>query len=357
MIYSSNIGKIYDTIFFFVEYFNKDEIDKNYTKVFEDTSFMIECFNEIESEAPEIPDILYPLFYNRNGIASPVSSFFSAQIDFINDDIDSFTTKMMTNMDLIYRQTVEVIFGRHLKSENKDMIPAITPGNYIEALNSLDVPLEFKYQISLLFGNFNYAISVLAGLMKKIYSLVSDLHINHYQEIEKVFRKIQSETNIEFYSNAIKYDSQAVDDTIVSITLLNQYIVYGPRTMNEKVFLMFGYRHEEWIMENSSVDFIDTNQFIVVCGNEFRLKILKIIAENDELTSSQIARIIGCPVTSMIRHIEVLNRYDIIYLSKREGLQMFYKINIKLFKKMKNRVIELFDDIINSNEGNKKNDK
>ncbi len=104
MIYTPNVGKIYDINFFFIESSNQEEIDKDYIKIYDDSSFMIDFFEQIKKEAGKIPDILSPLFYHKNGAPSPISSFFSSQIDFSNYDIDSFIIKLTTNANLIYQK-------------------------------------------------------------------------------------------------------------------------------------------------------------------------------------------------------------------------------------------------------------
>ena len=71
-------------------------------------------------------------------------------------------------------------------------MPTITPGSYLESLENLDVPVEFKFQLSLLLGNFNYAMSVLANLMKKVYLLVDQLHNQYAREISMEFERVQT---------------------------------------------------------------------------------------------------------------------------------------------------------------------
>ncbi len=47
MKYQSEIGKIYDTLFFCIEYFNNQAIKETLSNQFTDTSFMDDCYNEI----------------------------------------------------------------------------------------------------------------------------------------------------------------------------------------------------------------------------------------------------------------------------------------------------------------------
>ena len=326
-------AKIYDTIFFFIEYFYPKEIEKGFINVYESTDFMISCYDQVKSDIESIPSYLSPLFL-YNGDSSPMSNFHSENYDPDGDNIDSFIIKLITNSDKLKAKVREQVFG---SSES---------GNYIDALEKLDVPLEQKLQISMLFGDFDHAIKVLTPILKQVYLSVEKLNQKYEREILSRFGQIQSDTNIRAYENFLKYDKSRFDSTEISICLLNQYIVYYADN-SKKFFMMLGYRHEESIDKQSDdIDSISTEQFILCCGNELRLKIIRALCEHEELTASQLAQILDCPVTTMIRHINMLGSNNLIFLSKREGLQIFYKLNLKLFKIMRERINNLFNAIL-----------
>ena len=59
-------AKIYDTIFFFIEYFYPKEIENGFINVYESTDFMISCYDQVKPDIGSIPSYLSPLFlYNR----------------------------------------------------------------------------------------------------------------------------------------------------------------------------------------------------------------------------------------------------------------------------------------------------
>lgn len=326
-------AKIYDTIFFFIEYFNPKDIESGFTNVYDDTSFMLSCYEQVKAEVEDIPGYLSPLFLSPNGTVSPMSQFRSDYFDFENDNIDSFIVKIITNSDQIKDRTYNQVFG---KSESK---------NYLEAIQSLDAPLEFKLQVSLLFGNFDYAIKTLTVLLKRVYLSVEKLNKKYEREIASRFEQIQSQVNIRAYQNFLKYDVSRIDSTEVSVCMLNQYVVYHVDTP-KNFFMILGYKHEETFEKKANnVDIISPEQFILCCGNELRLKMLNAFCKHGELTTSQISQILDCPVTTTIRHINILSNNTLIFISKRDGLQIFYKINAVLFKKMKEKIDILFDTI------------
>ena len=326
-------AKIYDTIFFFIEYFYPKEIENGFINVYESTDFMISCYDQVKSDVGNVPSYLSPLFL-YNGIASPMSNFHSENYDPDGDNIDSFIIKLITNSDKLKAKVCEQVFG---SSES---------GNYIDALEKLDVPLEQKLQISMLFGDFDHAIKVLTPILKQVYLSVEKLNQKYEREIMSRFGQIQSDTNIRAYENFLKYDKLRFDSTEISICLLNQYVIcHADRA--DKFFMMLGYRHEESIERQSeSTDAISVEQFILCCGNELRLRMIKTFCEHEELTSSQLAQILDCPVTTTIRHTNMLCENNLIFISRREGLQIFYRLNLKLFRAMKEQINNLFNAII-----------
>ena len=346
MIYNSEPGKIYDTIFFFIELFNQECVERDYIKIYDDTRFMVECFNKVKSESGEIPKLLSPFFYIADGRISPVSAFFSNQMDFQKDNIDSFILKLTTNANLLYQNTVDNIFNHNAKDENTKLMPAIDPANYIDKINDLELPIDFKFQVSLLLGNFNYAISVLAVTMKKIYGITDRLHAEYKREISMEFDQIKSDINRQLYNNALKYEESNFEKTFISISLMNQYIIYYSCKDEKNFSFLFGYKHEETLADKFDISKATAENFILVCGSEVRMKIMMAFMKNGEMTSSQIARYINTPVTTMIRHMSALEENGIIYVSNRDKLQIFYKLNQKLLRKIKVSIDELFSNIL-----------
>lgn len=326
-------AKVYDTIFFFIEYFNPKEIENNFINAYDGTSFMTSCYDQVKSEIGGIPDYLSPLFMCRNSDSSSMSRFYSEYFDPDIDNIDSFIVKLITDSDKLKAKVYEQIFGN---SES---------GNYIDALEALDAPTEYKLRVSMLFGDFDHAIKVLTPILKQVYLSVDKLNKKYEREIMSRFEQIQSAANIRTYQNFLKYDDSRFDSTEISICLLNQYIVYYADN-SKKFFMMLGYKHEESIATQfDNAHIISVEQFILCCGNELRLRIIKALCEHDELTTSQISQMLDCPVTTTIRHINQLREYNLIFISKRDGLQIFYKLNIKLFKKMQGQLNNLLYSI------------
>ncbi len=337
MQYNSEIGKIYDSIFFFYEFYHNGETAHECSNKYHDTEFMKHCFSQIDDKI-ELPELLRPLFCTGAVQTNPISEFFATEIDFLHDSIDDFIYRLSSNIDIIYQNTIDKIFNNSEKEKNNRILPSVAPAKYLEALDSLKEDDSFKLQVSLLIGNFNYAMLLFTGLLKQVYSYVDTLHSKYQKEIGKEFERIQSETNLKLYEKTLQHPITAPDKTVVSISLLNQFMILGPGFEQNSTVILVGLKHEEVLEDSFEISTVTLTDFLIACGNELRIKILDSVSENGELTLSQLSKMHDTSPATMVRHIEVLVNAQILQISRREGLQIFYKINVRLFRYMKNHV-------------------
>lgn len=121
MTITPQIGKIYDTLFYCVKYFNEDSVQEMITNYFADPSFMEECYQEIKETIPILPPILAPIFLYQDQMPTAMTVFFDEQIDFENDTIDTFLKKIASKSDIIYSETVNSIFHNYQNLGNRSI--------------------------------------------------------------------------------------------------------------------------------------------------------------------------------------------------------------------------------------------
>ncbi len=337
MNYKSDIGKIYDTIFFFLEYFNKTEVEDKYIKLYDDTDFMVECYREVADMMNDVPAILQPFFYMRDGVRSPITSFFATQIDIRNDNFESFIAKIKANPNVL----LEFVWNRIFEKTTTESDG--TASNYADILPKMYLPIEFKFNISLLLGNFEYGMSVLTENLCNAYICVEKLHKRYEAELQCKYRQIKSPENTKALHDELEYELDDYETTTISICLLHQYVVLYKYCASHDSYFMFGFKYEESMDERS--DEIDKNlsQFFIGCGNELRLKIIDILIERDEVTTAQLSEIMGCSNTTITRHISVLYDNRIVNVSKRQGMKIYYKLNKKFIKVMQEKINKMFE--------------
>lgn len=330
MEFNPTIGKIYDSVFFFYEYYSNDVIERDFYNKYDDHEFMMRCYSQIKENITP-PEFLRPLFYCNKSSSTIISEFFAEEIDFSTDTIDSFCDKLLRSVDILYQRTLDRIFSDYQKDKTKAIYPSVAPAGYLEAINNLKMDAEFKLQVSLLIGNFSYAISAFTGLLKNTYLHVDLLHHQYQLEIDEEFEQIQSESNRKLYEKEFQYGTEQYDDAIIGISLLNQFILMDSGKEEKSINLLLGLKHEMALDSTRTFQTLTLTQFLVACGNDFRLKILYAISEAGEMTLSQLSKALKTSPTTLLRHVEVLLDNRIIYIHRRDGLQIFYKVNSKAF--------------------------
>ena len=325
MKFNPTFGKIYDSIFFFIAFYNTDEIRRKTWDKYPDSECMQNCYMQLK-DAVTPPELLRPLFYCKDAESSIISGFFAETFD-PADTIDSFCDKLTQNTDTLYRNTLDGIFSDYQKETGTQVSPADAPEDYQAALNALRMDDAFKLQTALLFGNFPYALSRFTELLKSVYTHVDLLHARYKKEIDEEWTRIQSGVNQKLYEQMLSFCPTPDDNTIISICLIHQYIIWG-----DAEYLMLGLKHESIYTEENALRSPTLTDFLIACGNASRLKILYSVANAGELTLSQLSKLLQTAPTTLLRHIDVLLDSRILAYSRREGLQIFYKINYTTFR-------------------------
>lgn len=334
MKFNSEIGKIYDSIFFFCDYYSDGKTLKECTIDYGNTEFMAHCLNQIRNDIKP-PEILRPLFRTVRTQISAIGNFWSRNFRFPEDNIDTFVEKISNNPDKILKLLIDNIFEDYQKMNSVTISPSEKPEEYLQALQFLNTDADFKLQLSLLIGNFDYAISVFVDLFKKVYYHVSALHDKYQREIASEFERIQNEDVLKLYDKMVPFDMNAYDEIVITIALLNQYIVFETHHKHETFYLLLGVKSLQILENENSLSSVSLSKFLIACGNEIRIKALNSISEHKELTLSQLAKLQDVSPATMLRHIEVLLNAHLIQVSRRDGLQIFYEINNQTFQNIR----------------------
>ena len=344
MRYDSDFGKTYDAAFFLTDCFFADFTEKNILSVYEDTDFMKKCLSFLRERIHDIPDILEPFAAVNSSDLSPVTEFLETERTNRSDriDINTFKKLLAEDRDLFFDVFVKNIFG---SDENAAGIKGDAE-RYIKAMDGLNKPAEFKLKLAYILNDFGYAVSVLCDCLGEIYKAVDELHSSCEKEILYAFEQIQSDLNKDVYSRELSFRPENSAKTVVSISLVNQFAVFNCFNGKKSVMLL-GYKHMECFWNNGSSDKVDARRFIVTAGNETRIEIIDLIAEHGEITISTLAKIMNIPITTVGRHVSGLRNDNIIYISKRDGLQLFYSINTAFFRRLKVSLGEYADKTVN----------
>ena len=81
------------------------------------------------------------------------------------------------------------------------------------------------------------------------------------------------------------------------------------------------------------------------------------ILKAEEMTLSQLSKSLKTSPTTLLRHVEVLLNSRIIYINRRDGLQIFYKVNSQAFLYMTPYIECFLKSMSNITEGEKENER
>ncbi len=342
---TSNAGKIYDSICFLIEYFNGSPIYKEASDKY-DASFSLQCYNELAGLVDfEIPRFLAPFFHYKchEGVESPVSTFFAHTKWHCYATIDSFGLELSSRSDFLY----EIVFERIFESQLQEDESSVSTEKYISMLNNSDYPADYKMNLALVFGNFSYAVMKLISALKNVYEKIELLHSRYANQLEAAADFFSSNHTAVFR----QLNKPDIDENFeYAVCLINQFVVYTSYHKNlPKVIIGCSVNKRIGV----PISNISPEKFIAVCGSEIRLKIIRAINENGRATCTQIAKAIGCPVTTLTRHLNTLVGSSIIFIAEQEKTNIYYKINTDMFIDMKAKINELINSIINNSEDNK----
>lgn len=346
MIFQSEAGMLYDTIYYGVVFFNRSEIEKYAQSNCKNPQKIIAYYDELQEKIPPLPAILAPFFYYKYEIPSVVSSFFASYLGIANADaltLDEFIESLESNEQRLYQKVVRSVL--QISDERvSEYLPTTDPAAYIEAIERLDLPPDFKLQIAFLMGNFGFGVSKLAETLKQVYKYIVDFRQEHKEEIIREYEDILKNHKVEQYRQYYCFDG-ASEFVGISISLLNPHVMFCyPDQIH--VRLLVGIMHDEMLDSYLNNEQVSLDSFLVACGNERRVAIIRALLEHGELTNVQLAQIIGCPATTLISHVEALHNNNIIRVSKRHGVKIFYRLNTACFNEIEKQIGQLVQEII-----------
>lgn len=332
MNFNPEMGKIYDTIFFFIEYYNNDFLEKNFKGKFSDIRTMEAYFQEIKTKVGMIPVYLGPFFYLISDRPSIMSNLFIKHFGEINGELPNFL-EIICNKREDLRINVLSLF----LDENNI---------YNELTQSWSISTS---HVAFLFGRFDQVIDEMCNFLETVYRAVGDLHTAHRDSIEVVFEQNSADTNKLLLNEYMKLSQEDINNSTVTYSILNQYLLFSA-TFNGTVTLLLGTKYDQKAVIEFDSSLSTADNFLTVCSGELRVKMLHVLIDHKELTATQMAKLIDCPPTTLIRPISILQDNKIIYISRRSGLQIFYRLNIPLFKKIYRSFNAMFEKIIDTED-------
>ena len=329
MKYTDMPGAIYDTDYWFIAYFNPE------TREYRNTA----AYEEIKANLPKVPEVFAPLFSLFDGGACAFSRFFCDSFDFCDDDGESFARKINERRTRLYELTLERLFCLDGGSIPK------TPSETVDAIKALSYDDGVKLNISCLLFDFDRVASLLAEWFIKVYEKVRAYHERRAEGIKARYELIASDEGFRRYEALLKFDRESFDGAFVSISLLNTEIVYCSHRSPDALYLLLGENSVDLSDDERKTEAEAADGLLLALGNKTRVGIFRALCRHGEMNLTELAAALGCPMTTLCRNIEILSDNGIIYISRRQGLKIYYRLNAKQIKRAAGALKQMFDSI------------
>ncbi len=322
-------GVLYDTLAYCTAYFAEDTAalfaDSDDTALFE--------------SLPSLPKILAPFFFCRDSRPAPAADFFMNHL--LCGSISALTEVLddEDERDNLRKLVTDALFD----SENCADSHGDCSMKTAMRLDKTDYPADFKYQALLCLTYFRHAVTELCRTLREVGDRIEKLHGKYESECTAVFSEIRSGKYDKLYSSA-GFDPASHNEITVSISIL-QPDCFIHHAENGSCRLIAGIRHTDTLIRAFDEDSIDLDRFLDNFGNEIRRLILEALAENGEMTASDLSRSTGIPVTTVLRHIDALTEDYLLSISRRKGLQIFYTLNREYIEKARRKADRYFREL------------
>ena len=334
MKYIPETGILYDTLAYLTAYFAEgtdgvfaDSDDAAYFASFQ-----------------PMPKILAPFFLSRDAHPAPATEYFmhhtscdsiSVLTEALDDEDERDTLLSLVTNALFYP---EIPADSHTDCSMKTAM----------RLDKTSYPTDFKYQALLCLTYFRHSVTELCRTICEVGEAIEKLHGKYESDCTAVFSEIRSGKYDKLYTSA-GFDPASHNEITVSISIL-QPELFLPLAHDNGLCLFAGIRHTDALIRVVTEDSIDLDRFFDHFGNEIRRMILEALAEHGEMTASDLSRSTGIPVTTVLRHIDVLTEDYLLSVSRRKGLQIFYTLNREYIGKARRKADRYFAKLSGNKE-------
>jgi len=276
-----------------------------------------------------LPGIVVPFFLASDDRDAPILSFFKEHIHSV-DGWEALTILLGEdeNRDRLRVLVYEALFGSDAQAADSFVCSMKTAA----LLDETSFSAEFKYQALLCLTYFRHGVSELCRILQSALEWAAILHEGAESETDALFSAMRSGKYDTLYRASAGLDFSGSREITVSFSILRPEIVL-PVSEGKKLILIVGKDHADALVRAMDEESIDVGAFLDDLGNELRRMILDALSAEEDMTASDISRLTGIPVTTVLRHMEALTDHYLIRVSGRKGMQIFYTLNREYLEK------------------------
>ena len=337
---NTELGILWDTLYFGRMYCYQEERIKFFEERSLPTDELIHGFEKLKREIGELPLYFRTLFFQ---VEEQDKSLMFEIVDRGKPavTVEDFLSRMDSREKFFTGAAVILTSG--------DGAPAVglSEGDtaaWYRAMSKAEILPEFvKTDLMYICGNFESFQKDAQYYLTRIYRAVKAEHLSRREECERIAEAWRKRENVErinrWFKSFLTGEEEFENGT--GVTILNPYcaaFLYdgGEDDPGKATTVLCGVRFEEGLIslyQESGNAFLD---FVVACGTENKIRIVCALMEKEEMTSMQLSRELSVSAPMMGRYLADMQDAGIVYRSRREGKNLFYRLDREKMRQVKN---------------------
>ena len=339
------LGIIYDSIFYSVICFSKENVRSVAKEYMLNENDIFESYYEFKNKYElEPPESLYPFFYFNGRIFSVLQEYFYKNFDFFNGTVQSF---IQTDKSKIKNFTLHYLLKPFEKEINFGAVIRGDDENTTKALALLtSAHNDNPMQIHNLFYNFDALFDELIKWLRESIHMITLFRNKNKSLIESSVNEFLESEKAKFLAKGW-YPNKKINlsKQTFAVSLFNSGIIYHYPLIDNKLALIIGnyccntsYLFEEY-------QHITKKSFAKILDNEIINKIIDILYTGEK-TITQLSVALGYSRTTIDKFVRLLYDELVIRKSRKNGNEVYYKINDAYFISAKMAINDYVDKII-----------
>lgn len=335
VVYLKEPGYVQDLFFAFILYHNKEVVTEKFVlknKAAADTKFYKEALERFE---PFDEDLL-PFFYLTEDAFCFMSVKYFRDFDFLENFSFRSVLERLNDKPALIKNMMQFYFNIEDNYSNYSLL------EISGCIKDLPYSDALKYHLALFFMNPEHYIDKLTKSLAEKELILRKYYNDRSDDIFETQAKVDVQDVLDSMNFSIHKRTFSYDQVYYSINLIEKNHLSYANT-NNALFFFLGSDFQDQL--NACLDSRtppDMVQWGKIYSEENRITILRLLKENGELCTSDIAQRIGLSPTAVYYHLEMM--FDAKMLASRnEGRTIFYSINKDYFKRASEALKEFIE--------------
>lgn len=346
---NESVGIIFDAFFYSVAFFNKKALGQYDAPYNMSDQTRLSHYNSFRSTAhvPDPPESLFPLFYYNGHRCCAMTAYLEKYFDYFHGTIDDLYS-LLHDKSKFKKFIMAYYFDSYFDDRGLQRLCLAEGETVMKAVAILSETVEIKYYTQMFF-HFSDVVNAAIEYLELLIPCIQAYHHKFEAETENVFQEFTSLDNQRIINKGLLHldDPHAIDlkNQMYSICYLNQYIIFYQSTGRQYLFAigcdwanvishaLDGYRH------------VTMKSIMNSLGHPTKVDIINELRKQ-ELTVSQLARILHLARTSISRYVVDLLDEFVIVKSHKAGPEIYYRLNPTYLRYARSAFTEYLDQAI-----------